>query len=183
MADACSTFSPWARRQFLRSLVARNLHAGATVTDESRAFELGLTLVDDYRFEVDFHDPAVPSLYIDEPPPLGGGDGPNPARVLGAALGSCLGSSLLFCLRKARIEVRDFAVTVRGTMVRNERQRLRIGSLDIALAPSVAGEDRERMTRCLEVFEDFCTITQSVREGIDVSVHVEPRDEPAAVSA
>lgn len=152
------------------------------MTDESRAFELGLTLVDDYRFEVDFRDPAVPLLHIDEPPPLGGGDGPNPARVLGAALGSCLGSSLLFCLRKARIEVRDLSVTVRGTVVRNERGRLRIGSIDVSLAPSVVGEDRERMSRCLEVFEDFCIITQSVRDGIDVSVHVEPREEPAGVS-
>lgn len=151
------------------------------MTDESRAFELGLTLVDDYRFEVAFRDLDVPPLFIDEPPPLGAGDGPNPARVLGAALGSCLGSSLLFCLRKARIEVRDLAITVRGTVVRNERQRLRVGSIDVALAPTVAGEDRGRMSRCLEVFEDFCIITASVREGVDVSVHVEPREEPAGV--
>lgn len=157
--------------------------AGAIVSDEPRAFELDLTLVDDYRFEVDFHDPAMPPLHIDEPPPLGAGDGPNPARVLGAALGSCLGSSLLFCLRKARIEVRDLGITVRGTIVRNERQRLRVGAIEVALSPTVDAEHRDRMARCLEVFEDFCIITQSVRDGVDVSVRVEPREAPSTAAA
>jgi hypothetical protein len=31
------------------------------------------------------------------------------------------------------------------------------------------------MRRCLELFEDFCTVTQSVRGGIDVQVQVEPQ--------
>jgi hypothetical protein len=28
-------------------------------------------------------------------------------------------------------------------------------------------------SRCLEIFEDFCLVTQSVRAGVDVSVDVE----------
>lgn len=35
-------------------------------------------------------------------------------------------------------------------------------------------EGRERMGRCLEIFESFCTVTESVRQGIDVKVSVEP---------
>jgi len=30
------------------------------------------------------------------------------------------------------------------------------------------------MQRCLELFEDFCVVTQSVRAGIAVDVAVEP---------
>jgi hypothetical protein len=30
------------------------------------------------------------------------------------------------------------------------------------------------MQRCLELFEDFCVVTQSVRAGINVEVDVEP---------
>jgi organic hydroperoxide reductase OsmC/OhrA len=34
-------------------------------------------------------------------------------------------------------------------------------------------QDRERMERCMQVFEDFCIVTQSVRKGVDVNVRVE----------
>jgi hypothetical protein len=33
---------------------------------------------------------------------------------------------------------------------------------------------RSRMARCLDLFESFCTVTESVRHGIDVSVKVQP---------
>lgn len=33
------------------------------------------------------------------------------------------------------------------------------------------------MRRCLELFEGFCVVTQSVRRGIDVDVAVEPVSE------
>ena len=56
----------------------------------------------DYRFEVDFKTPGQPLLLTDEPAPLGGGAGPNPARLLGAAVANCLAASLLFSLRKFR---------------------------------------------------------------------------------
>ena len=100
------------------------------------------------------------------------GRGPNPARLL-AAVGSCLGASLLFCLRKARVDVRQLRTSVEGTIVRNERGRLRIGAIRVRLAPEVAPDQRDRMGRSLELFEDFCTVTQSIRQGIAVNLEVE----------
>jgi len=35
------------------------------------------------------------------------------------------------------------------------------------------------MKRCLELFEEYCTVTASVRGGIDVAVEVEPVVVPA----
>lgn len=63
--------------------------------------------------------------------------------------------------------------TVAGTLVRNERGRLRIGEIRVTLAPEVNPEQQERMGRCLELFEDFCIVTESVRHGFPVTVHVE----------
>jgi organic hydroperoxide reductase OsmC/OhrA len=60
-------------------------------------------------------------------------------------------------------------------MVRNQRGRLRIGGLKVRLAPDVRAEDRERIGRCLDLFEDFCIVTQSVREGLKVEVEVVPQ--------
>lgn len=140
---------------------------------EGQPFEVTLELKTGYEFQVEFPDTALPPLLVDEAPPLGEGHGPNPARLLATAVANCLSASLLFCLRRARIEVRRLTATVRGTIVRNERGRLRIGGLDVAIRPEVAAEDRDRMARCLELFEDFCIVTESVRNGIDVKVGIE----------
>ena len=136
------------------------------------SFALQLTLQDDYRFTVNFGPDPLPEFTVDELPPLGHGAGPNPARLLAIAVGHCLGASLLYCLRRSRIAVHNLRTTVAGTLVRNERGRLRIGEIRVTLAPDVDAAARERMGRCLELFEDFCIVTESVRSGIDVQVSV-----------
>jgi uncharacterized OsmC-like protein len=143
-------------------------------------FAIALEWRGGYRFEVDFGQEGVPPLGTDEGPPLGEGAGPNPARLLAAAVGNCMSASLKFCLERARVEVQDLRVHVAGSIERNEAGRFRVASLRVRLEPTVAAEDRERMTRCLEVFEDFCIVGQSVRQGIAVEVDVVPH---AVVSA
>jgi uncharacterized OsmC-like protein len=123
---------------------------------------------------------GVPDLTLDEPPPLGEGRGPNAARLIAAAVGNCLAASLTFCLRRSRIQVRQLRATVEGTFARNERGRLRIGEIRVKLAPDVAPEDRDRMSRCLDLYEDFCIVTESVRNGFPVTVEVEAA--PVAVA-
>jgi organic hydroperoxide reductase OsmC/OhrA len=128
----------------------------------------------DYRFRASFGTDAIPSLITDEPPPLGRGEGPNPAMMLAAAVGNCLASSLLFCFRKARIETRGLLVEVATHTGRNAAGRLRIERIDVRLAPGLDESQRPRIGRCLETFEQFCIVTESVRRGIDVRVRVEP---------
>jgi len=133
-----------------------------------------LELEEGYRFRADLGLPGVPPLVLDEPPPLGEGAGPDAARVLAAAVGDCLSASALFCLRKARVEVRGMWTEVSVSFARNEQGRLRIGGIGVRMRPEVAPGDVGRIRRCLEIFEDFCVVTQSVRGGIDVRVEVEP---------
>jgi organic hydroperoxide reductase OsmC/OhrA len=142
----------------------------STATEQ---FTVALKLRDGYAFNVEFAEGEGQPLVVDELPPLGEANGPNPARLLAAAVGSCLSASLLFCLRKSRIEVADLSTTVEATIVRNARGRLRIGGLRVRLAPELSLEQRERMGRCLDLFQDFCMVTESVREGIPVEVEVE----------
>jgi organic hydroperoxide reductase OsmC/OhrA len=49
-----------------------------------------------------------------------------------------------------------------------------VTGIAVTLRPTVAVADRDRTTRCLDLFEDFCVVTQSVRKGIDIEVDVEP---------
>jgi len=146
------------------------------MSTNSGQFTVDLALRDGYTFTVEFADGGGPSLVVDELPPLGEANGPNPVRLLAAAIGSCLSSSLLFCLRKSRIEVANLRTTVEGAVVRNERGRLRVGNMRVRLAPELTPEQRERMGRCLDLFQDFCIVTESVREGIAVDVEVTPHE-------
>lgn len=141
---------------------------------DTQRFRVTLSRQDGYAFAAGFDREDWPAVTIDEPPPLGAGAGPNPTRMLGVAVGSCLASSLLFCLGKARVDVRDFEVAVEGTVGRNAQGRLRITDMQVRLTPSVAAADRDRMQRCLTLFEDFCTVTASIRGGIPVQVEVTP---------
>jgi uncharacterized OsmC-like protein len=143
-------------------------------TDEGR-FDVSLELDHGYQFRADFGLPGLAALALDEPAPLGDGAGPNPARLLAVAVANCLASSLLFCLRKARIEVNGMTVSASGTMARNENGRQRVTAINVTLAPAVAQGDLPRISRCLDIFEDFCPVTAAVRKGVDVRVTVEPQ--------
>lgn len=135
-------------------------------------FEVELEHLDGYRARADF-GPSMPPLVLDEPPPLGGGQGPNPARLLGAAVGSCLQASLLFALHKARVPVAGLGARVVGSYRRNERKRLRIGGLAVTLRLDAPGAAAGALRAPLEAFEDFCVVTASVRQGLAVTVRVE----------
>lgn len=137
----------------------------------SDTFEVTLDRIEDYRFRTDFGG-GLPELVLDEPPPLGANRGPNPARLLAAAVGDCLSASLVFCLSKSRVDVAGLRTRVTGTYRRNERNRLRIGRLEVVLEIDVPGADPGKLGRCLEGFEDFCVVTASVRQGIEVAVRV-----------
>jgi organic hydroperoxide reductase OsmC/OhrA len=139
---------------------------------DQHTFSCSLTLTGGYAFTVDFGH-AIPPMTIDEPPPIGQNEGPGPTRVLAAAIASCLGSSLLFCLRKARVDVPTMRTDVQVTTGRNAKGRLRVQKVSVRLAPSVPADQHERMTRCLEVFEDYCTVTAAVREGFAIDVAVD----------
>ena len=132
-----------------------------------------LELEDGYRFWAHLGD-GFPPLLMDEPAPLGAGSGPNASAVLAAAVGNCLSASLLYCLRRARIDVRDLHTEVEVVPVRNAEGRLRIGAIRVELHPEVTPGAEGRLTRCLELFENFCVVTESVRTGIDVAVDVIP---------
>jgi uncharacterized OsmC-like protein len=143
---------------------------------EHPTFSLRLERVQNYEFKAHFDWDHLPPILLDEGEPLGQRKGPNPARLLAAAVGDCLSASLLFCLQKAKMEVKDIKTHVAGSLVRNEKGRLRIGQLDVQIKVELQDGQYDRINRCLDLFEDYCIVTASVRKGIPVNVVVtEPK--------
>ena len=126
----------------------------------------------DYRFEVHFDNPAVPLLTTDEAPPLGGDAGPNPARLLTAAVANCLSASLLFALRKFNNNPGALRASATTSLVRNEHNRLRVGRIQVDIHLDSAATELKLLARALAQFEDFCVVTQSVRAAFPVDVRV-----------
>jgi uncharacterized OsmC-like protein len=125
-----------------------------------------------HKFKVEFDDPHCPKLIVDEPEPLGTGEGPNPVRLLSAAVGECISSSLVYCLDKARIRVEDLETRIRMELVKEDNRYWRIEGIRAEVLLRVAEGDRKKIPRCLERFEEYCTVTQGLRLGTAVDVDV-----------
>jgi organic hydroperoxide reductase OsmC/OhrA len=125
----------------------------------------------DYRFEVQF-GAGITALQTDLPPPLGAGQGPSPEQMLAAAVGNCLAATLLFSLRKFKQQPEPIAAEVRTEVGRSAEGRLRVQSIEAVLTLGQPAAALQHLDRALAQFEDFCTVTQSVRAGIDVRVQV-----------
>jgi organic hydroperoxide reductase OsmC/OhrA len=131
-----------------------------------------LELLEGYKFKVEFDVHGIPSLVVDEMKPIGKEEGPNPTRLLSAAVGHCISSSLLYCLGKAKVKVKKLETMVQANVERNKEGYLRIAGLDVQVGLEVSEEDKARVPRCLKIFENYCTVTQSVRKGIEVKVSI-----------
>lgn len=145
-------------------------HVG-TMTEPRKVgqFEIEVDQKSDFLFDVRLDRPER-IIQIDEPPPLGKDRAPNPSRYLAAAIGGCLSASLVFCLKRhANVTLEGLRTRVQVELVRNENRRQRIGKVRVSLVPP-ADADAAALQECRELFEDFCTVTQSVRDGIDVEV-------------
>jgi uncharacterized OsmC-like protein len=130
-----------------------------------------LTQRHDYQFDNQFGG-AVAPLLADEPPPLGKGAGPSPLQLLCAAVGNCLAASLLFALRKYKQDPGPLQCEVSAEQGRNADKRLRVTGMTARLTLGVPADTLEHLDRALATFEDFCTVTGSVRQSIPVQVQV-----------
>jgi len=61
---------------------------------------------------------------------------------------------------------------VEGTIARNEEGRWRIKGIKVRLYPELDENNRNQLDRCIEIFENYCITTQSIRKGIPVEVEV-----------
>jgi len=133
-------------------------------------FKTDVELIDGYQFKVSFTGDHMPALMMDEPTPVGKGEYPNAGLLLAAAIGNCMAASLTFCLRRARANVNGMKAEVFTKVERNTKGRLRVTSVRVVLYPDL--DDPSKLDRCRDIFEDFCIVSQSVKEGISVGMEL-----------
>ncbi len=143
---------------------------------EETPIRLTLEQDGDYAFRIRFDETSLAPLLTDEPSPLGHDQGPNPSRLLAAAVANCLSASLLFALRKYRNAPGKLVTHATADLVRNEQGRLRVGHIHADIHLAEPGAAHQSLERILAQFENFCVVTESVRHGVDVTVSVTDAD-------
>ncbi|ODS62549.1 MAG: peroxiredoxin [Arenimonas sp. SCN 70-307] len=138
---------------------------------ENKTIEVTLHQQEGYAFRIEFGE-GIDDLMSDEPAPLGQGHGPNPSKLLLAAVANCLAASLTFALRKFGNQPGPITAQIRGEMARNEAGRWRIPRARAVITLAELPGAHKSFERVLSQFEEFCVVTQSVRNGIDVEVEV-----------
>ena len=133
--------------------------------------QVSLVQQHDYRFDIQFGG-AIPVLTGDEPAPLGTGLGPSPVQLLSAAVGNCLSDSLLFALRKFKQAPEPMRCDITSQVGRNPEGRLRVLAMTARMSLGVPAASLQHLDRVLEQFEAFCTVTQSVGQGIPITIEI-----------
>ncbi len=120
-------------------------------------------------------DKDFPELLFDEPESVSGGldQYPNASRVLTAAVANCLSASFTFCANKMRVPVIELETTASCTTDRNEEGYLRIKNISVEIHPTFDSEaEGKKQKRCIDIFRNYCVVSKSVEEGIEISVYV-----------
>ncbi|WP_367184599.1 OsmC family protein [Tepidimonas sp.] len=130
-----------------------------------------LTRRSGYQFDIDF-GAEWPHLLSDEPAPLGQGQGPTPSHLLLAAVANCLSASLTFALTKFKQDPGTLTAVARASVGRNAANRLRVQRIEVEIRLERPGDAYEHLDRILGQFEEFCTISMSVQQGIPIDVRV-----------
>lgn len=127
--------------------------------------------IEGYRFVVDF-GALHPGLLVDEAEPIGEGAGPFPEQILIAGVTNCLCASLMFASCKFGQDVQGIEAEASCRVERNAEGRLRIAGIDVAISLGATTEAVPRIDKVLAQFERFCTVSESVKAGIPVTVAV-----------
>lgn len=144
------------------------------MSEEMKA-NVGITLEDEMIFKCDLGEMKVKDCYIDEkhkePEKM---LGPNPSRMLGMSVLGCLSASFMFCLQKRDFKVKDLNAKAEVVIRRNEKGFWRVREINVDIKPKIEGEKMEKRARlCQKMFEDYCIVTQAVRDGIDINVNLD----------
>jgi uncharacterized OsmC-like protein len=124
-------------------------------------------------FKCDLGNLRMGDLYIDESNKKNTDKiGPSPTKLLGLSVLGCLSASFSFCLQKKDLSLSGLEGKAEVTIARNEKSFWRVKKIDIELHPKIdTPKMRKRADQCIEFFEKYCIISESLRTGFEVNVN------------
>ncbi|MFX1476783.1 MAG: OsmC family protein [Promethearchaeota archaeon] len=126
-------------------------------------------------FKCDFGEIKGDSLYIDEKHDKNSEKiGPSPAKLLALSVLGCLTASFSFCLKKKEFSLLDLRGQAEVSIARNDKHLWRVKKIDVKISPKIdTPELRKRADQCAKFFEQYCIISESLRNGIEVNLELD----------
>ncbi|MFX1567758.1 MAG: OsmC family protein [Promethearchaeota archaeon] len=137
--------------------------------------EVGIKLENDMIFKCDLGKIQMNDLFIDEYNKRSINKiGPNPSKLLALSVLGCLAGSLTFCCKKNNVSLSDIEGKAIVTSMKNENGFWRLKKIDITLNPKIDNSEiRKNLDQCQKSFKQFCIISESIREGIDININLD----------
>ncbi|MFX1502495.1 MAG: OsmC family protein [Promethearchaeota archaeon] len=144
------------------------------MSNESKS-EVGIKLEDEMIFKCEMGQIRMNDLFIDEKNKKSIDKvGPNPSKLLALSVLGCLAASFAFCLQKKNFNLSDLEGKAVIISKRNEKGFWRLKKIDIKLNPKIDNpEMRKRADQCTKFFEQYCIISESLRNGINLDIKIE----------
>ncbi|MFW9865332.1 MAG: OsmC family protein [Candidatus Thorarchaeota archaeon] len=126
-------------------------------------------------FKCDLGQIKMDSLYIDEKHDKNSERiGPSPVKLLALSVLGCLAASFSFCLKKKEFLLSDLRGHAEVRIARNDKHLWRVKKIDVKIIPKIdTPELRKRADQCAKFFEQYCIISESLRNGIEVNFELE----------
>ena len=145
------------------------------VLSDEKKIKVGLSLEEEMIFKCDLGQIKMQDLYIDEKNKREAEKiGPNPSRLLALAVLGCLAASFTFCMSKKDLKVGDLDGKAEVILKRSNKGFWRVKRINVTINPKIDDPImRKRADQCRKMFEQYCIVTQSVRNGIEVNVDLD----------
>ena len=137
--------------------------------------EVGIKLEEEMIFKCDLGQIKMNNLFIDEQHKKSIEKiGPNPSKLLALSVLGCLAASFTFCLQKNNISLSDLDGKAIIISKKDEKGFWRLKKIVIKLNPKIdTPEMHKKADQCTKFFEQYCIISESLRNGIDLDIEVD----------
>ncbi|MGV9173528.1 MAG: OsmC family protein [Promethearchaeia archaeon] len=117
------------------------------------------------------------NIHMDEPESFHGTNkGPSPVEYFLLGIGGCMASTFVFCCQKNEIEIHDISITIDGQLTHREDREnlLQFQKIEgyIMFIPKHGEQNKQAIKQCINDFQKYCVVSNSLRQGIPLSVNV-----------
>lgn len=136
---------------------------------------VGIKLEEEMTYKCDLGQIRMGDLFIDEThKKYSDKIGPNPTGLLALSVLSCLAASFTFCLKKKKFTLTELKGMAEVVIKRNEKGFWRVKKIDINMTPKIDDPKmRKRANQCKKFFEQYCIISESLRDGFEVNLNLD----------